>query len=311
MRWWLGMVVALIGSAWLGPARAAADLAGMPPSEIEALQRRLNDAGCYRGPIDGQQGPGLARAIAVCPSQTPQLRIETGMHVAPIKRIGTDRACTLAVTGSTDKTARLWSLKDGRLIRTFRPPIEANQAGQIFAVALSPDGRFAAVAGGDGQFVAGGDNGVYVFDTASGTLVARVGRFDDLVDALSFSPDGRWLVAGLSDSHGIKVIDTARWAVVWQDKSYRGDSFGVTFGPDGRLYAAAIDGKVRRYGPGPGFRKEAGDQDRDRQRGGHRRDRSRRAACGRGLRGIDLRQGLRRPHLRVPLRGRNGGPRQW
>ena len=42
------------------------------------------------------------------------------MHAAPIKRIGVDRACRIAATGSYDKTVRVWSLPDGRLLHTLR-----------------------------------------------------------------------------------------------------------------------------------------------------------------------------------------------
>ena len=55
---------------------------------------------------------GAARAEDL-PDQRPMLRIEPGMHTAPILRIGVDAACTLMATGSDDKTARLWALPEG------------------------------------------------------------------------------------------------------------------------------------------------------------------------------------------------------
>ena len=58
------------------------------------------------------------------PEERPMLRIEPGMHAAPIRRIGADEACTSPVTGSPDKTSRLWSLPKGEggnpeLLRTL------------------------------------------------------------------------------------------------------------------------------------------------------------------------------------------------
>ena len=44
--------------------------------------------------------------------------------------------------------------------------------------------------------------------------------------------------------------------IVAQDTAYADESDGVAFGPDGRLYTVAGDGKLRRYGPGPAFTKE-------------------------------------------------------
>src|SRR6202012_4889199 len=130
-------------------------------------------------------------AVAACPDQRPMLRIETGMHVAVINRIGVDAQCRLAATASDDKTLRLWSLPGGRLLRTLRVPIGDGDAGKLNATALSPDGRFVAAGGSD----AFSTDAVYIFDTTNGTLIARVGAFEEVIDHLAFSPDGRWLAA--------------------------------------------------------------------------------------------------------------------
>src|SRR5262245_51852851 len=99
---------------------AAKDLAAMGREEISALQRRLSDAGCYRGAIDGAANPATAAAVKACPAMDPFLSIETGMHTAQISRVGVDRECRLMATASDDKTVRMWSLPEGRLLRTLR-----------------------------------------------------------------------------------------------------------------------------------------------------------------------------------------------
>ena len=130
MRW----IACLALAAALFPASARAapdrqDVATLPAGEVGALQRRLADAGCYKGALDGQASGELQQAANECPDQRPQLRIETGMHVAAIWRIGVNAACTLAATGSDDKTVRLWSLPEGRLLRTLRWPVGAGNLG--------------------------------------------------------------------------------------------------------------------------------------------------------------------------------------
>lgn len=95
-------------------------------------------------------GPALSPAQAQTtrqPTTEPQLRIEAGMHTAVIKRIATDAAGRLAVTASDDKTARVWDVASGRLLQTLRIPIDQGDEGKLYAVALSPDGRLAAVGG--------------------------------------------------------------------------------------------------------------------------------------------------------------------
>ena len=100
---------------------------------------------------------GAARAEDL-PDQRPMLRIEPGMHTAQIKRIGVNAACTLMVTGSRDKTARLWVLPEGgrgeaKLLRTLRVPIGEGNDGDVDAVALSPDGKWVAVGGLDAKAI--------------------------------------------------------------------------------------------------------------------------------------------------------------
>ena len=76
-----------------------------------------------------------ARAQALPPTE-PIPRIETGMHGAPIRRIGIDASCRLMVTGSHDKTTRLWALPEQgmgapKLLRVLRVPIGPGHDGRI------------------------------------------------------------------------------------------------------------------------------------------------------------------------------------
>lgn len=227
-----------------------------PAANTEVLQRRLTAAGCYHGAIDDQDSAALREAIKDCPPQEPVLVIETGMHLAQIKRIGVDRACRIAATASFDKTMRVWSLPDGRLLHTLRVPIVPGDGGKFYAAAVSPDGRWIAGGGWDAEWDRSHQDFVSIFDASSGALVTRVGPFASVINHLAFSPDGRWLAAMSSANVGLKVFETQSWRVVAQDVNYREDSYGATFGPDGRLYTVAYDGKIRRYGPGPKFMKQ-------------------------------------------------------
>jgi WD40 repeat protein len=52
---------------------------------------------------------------------------------------------TVLVSGSGDKTARLWDARSGKLLQTLE-----GHPGSVNAVALSADGRLLATAGEDG-----------------------------------------------------------------------------------------------------------------------------------------------------------------
>ncbi|NBQ70799.1 MAG: hypothetical protein EBU46_18990 [Nitrosomonadaceae bacterium] len=74
----------------------------------------------------------------------PVLKLETGQHTAVIIRIDTDREGRFAITGSDDKTARVWSIPDGKLLTVLRPPVGMGNQGKVYAVAMAPDGHTVA-----------------------------------------------------------------------------------------------------------------------------------------------------------------------
>jgi WD40 repeat protein len=232
------------------PPASARDLASMASEEIVALQRRLTDAGCYNGALDGTASQATEAAVKACPVMDPILSIETGMHTARINRIGVDRDCRLLATGSDEKTVRLWSLPEGQLLRTLRPPIGLGNNGKVYAVAVSPDGKVLAVGGWDGRWASQRSHSVYLFDTATGALRSRVGAFEAVINHLTFSPDGRFLAATLGGGKGLRVIETASMREVAADRDYQDQSNGAAFTSDGRLFTVAYDSSVRAYDAG-------------------------------------------------------------
>lgn len=194
-------------------------------------------------------GPAAAQGTGGNPDPTPILRIETGAHSAAIRRVGADAQCRLLATGSQDKTVRLWSMPDGKLLRTQRLSIGSGEEGKIYAAAVSPDGRLVAAGGWDVAGTAKG-NGVYVFDSATGTSIRRLGAFPDVINQIAFSQDGRRLAAALGGDAGIRVMDVASGRELMADPDFGGeDSYGIAFAADGSLFAVGDDGQLRRYGP--------------------------------------------------------------
>jgi WD40 repeat protein len=195
-------------------------------------------------------GPAAAQGTAGNPDPTPILRVETGMHIAPIKRIGADAQCRLLATGADDKTVRLWSMPEGKLLRTQRLPIGPGNQGKIYAVAVSPDSRLVAAGGWDAARPAKGPHGVYVFDSATGAAMRRFGAFPSPILHIAFSLDGQRLAVALGGGWGIRVLDVASGRELMSDPDFGGkSSYGLAFAGDGSLFAIADDGKLRRYGP--------------------------------------------------------------
>jgi WD40 repeat protein len=175
--------------------------------------------------------------------EQPVLTIDPGMHTAQIRDAAVDDAGRFAVTASDDKTLRVWSLTDGKLIRTLRVPAGPGNIGKIYAVAISPDGHLVAAGGWTNT----AEHWIYLFDGQTGELIKRVSSWASAF-SLAFSPNGRYLAAGLPGRMGLRVYDRDRqWSETFRDTKYGESIYGLTFDTEGRLATTSFDGKIRLY----------------------------------------------------------------
>lgn len=136
----------------------------------------------------------------------------------------------MAVTGG-DKPGqelRFWDLASGRAVQVIRAP------GEAVAVRFSPDG---------GRVVTGGQNGIGVWDVASGRRLLRFGS--GRIDDVAFSPDGRRIVSGHM-SNEVVVWDAATGQQIARMTGHGRRALSVAFSPDGRVVASGSeDGTAR------------------------------------------------------------------
>src|SRR3989338_10679531 len=158
-------------------------------------------------------------ARAAEPPVEPMLRIETGMHTAMIRRISVDAKARWLATSSEDKTVRVWELASGRLLQILRPPHDYGDEGKLYSVAMSPDGETIAAAGWTG-YNWERINYIYIFQRATGRMIHRITGLQDVINHLTFSPDGRWLGAALGVGKGVRVYRAGGWNHVGQDSEY-------------------------------------------------------------------------------------------
>jgi len=91
------------------------------------------------------------------------------------------------LSGSMDKTLRLWELATGQCVRTFK-----GHGGQVSSVSISPDGRW-ALSGGSW------DRTLRLWELTTGKCVRTFEGHTDWVTSVSISPDGRWALSGSRD----------------------------------------------------------------------------------------------------------------
>jgi WD40 repeat protein len=214
---------------------------------VQVRRHRRATAATFLGLVSLTCVPALAQDLgskdATDLYDHPVLAIDPGMHTSAIQGLAIDRDGRFAVSGGDDGTVRVWSVADGRLVRTIWAPRGLDTIGSISTVAISPDGSTIA-AGGETESHSN-DSPIYLFDLNSGEMLRRiVGDEPHITHFVTFSPDGRFLAATLGNG-GLRIFDRDKnWGQVFHDDQGKDDddSYGASFAPDGRLATTSFNG---------------------------------------------------------------------
>jgi WD40 repeat protein len=163
------------------------------------------------------------------------INAEIGGHSLPVRSVAFSSDGQFLVSGSADKTIKIWNLKNQSLEKTL-----SQNTAQVVTVAFSPDGRFLASGFLDGS--------VKLWDWKTGQLLSTFlensarASFGHII-TVAFSPDSQTLASGSDD----KTIH------LWDVNSRKLQSIiptqqfiqTIAFSPNGEMLASAgIEKKV-------------------------------------------------------------------
>lgn len=187
--------------------------------------------------------PGSGEIESIDPANEPQLIIEPGTHTAAIRHVALSPDQKTMVTAAFDKTIRVWSVPDGKLLKVLRVPIGEGFEGSLFAVAISPDGKTIAVGGWMKQQF------IYTMDLMTGKILRTYGPNGDTLLNIAFSPDGKSLAAVFNLKVGMRIWDVASGQLKFEDTNYGGETRGLAYRSDGYFATSSHDGLLRFYNP--------------------------------------------------------------
>jgi WD40 repeat protein/serine/threonine protein kinase len=155
-------------------------------------------------------------------------------HLGEVSCVAIHPDGTVLATGGSDRTARIWNLKTGRVEQVL-----AGHTAAVTAVAFSPDGKTLATAGHEGV--------VKIWDVVDGHERQTLRGHKEFILAVAFSPDGS-LLASASGEQTVKLWYLTADRAERTFAGFTGIVHSVDFSPDGKVLAAAgLDGTIRRW----------------------------------------------------------------
>jgi WD40 repeat protein len=157
-------------------------------------------------------------------TEKPEIFVQLG-HTAKVTCMAVSPDRYYVLSGSQDKTAKLWELATGKEIRTF--PQEA----EVYAVDISPDGSLG--------LVSCPNKPITLYSLQTGELLRHIGPGVATARACAFLPGGKELI-GMDSAHRLTVWDVETGAITKVfEEHHEGLLCSFALSPDGRWAATS------------------------------------------------------------------------
>ncbi len=135
------------------------------------------------------------------------------------------------VSGSDDKTIKLWNVETGQKLHTFE-----GHGGPVYSVNFSPDEGKTLVSGSD-------DKTIKLWNVETGQEIRTLKEHGGTVYSVNFSPDGKTLVSG-SDDKTIKLWNVETGKEIRTLKGHKGPVYSVNFSRNGKTLVSGSGDKT-------------------------------------------------------------------
>ena len=166
-------------------------------------------------------------------AQTLQTVIQRG-HDQAVLSVAISPDSNYVVSGSRDRSAKLWQVNTGREVRSF-----LGHEGSVNCIDFSSDGKFI--------ITSSGDRTAKIWDVVTGREIFSTPPEEKFLTAVAFSPDMRFFItAGYPDQAKVWDFKTKRLIKVVDVNADQGLGYGVnlSFSYDGEWLAIGEDNRV-------------------------------------------------------------------
>ena len=172
--------------------------------------------------------------------QKVQLRRTLSGHQDTVRVVAITPDGQTMVSGSYDKTIRLWELPSGKLLCTI-----SGHTHRITSLDISPDGKLLVSSSYDRT--------IKLWDLSSGKLLHTFPRHSGKVRYIAFSPDGQTLISTSDSEIKLWVVGTSQLLRPLTGRSISARI--ATFSPDGQTcIIGSLDGSLELWNPHTGER---------------------------------------------------------